>query len=115
MSLHPPEGPGATAGQARPGAGVKAYLLCGTLLQYGGLELRLEQPQIHLRVEQVEEKGYRLERILTAAEGEQVHYVLVGDTGYEIKAVEGRTIYLRDYPPVPCESLTLIGAREWVR
>jgi hypothetical protein len=94
---------------------LKAYLLDGTHLQYENFELRLAQPHSHFSVEKLEGRDYVLDRDIPDPVLTQAHYLLAGDTGYDIEAMQGRSIRVRDYPAVTCEALTLLHASEWAR
>ena len=37
-------------------------------------------------------------------------YLLAGDTGYEVQSATDRSITVRDYPAIACESVVLVNS-----
>ena len=88
----------------------RAYLLAGTRLHCGDVDLALDAATTHLKVESVEGRTFHLVDVLPSGLIEVGGYVLAGGTGYEIESAEGRTITVRDYPVMETGEITLLHA-----
>ncbi|MFV2068224.1 MAG: heparinase II/III family protein, partial [Pirellulales bacterium] len=91
----------------------QAYLLAGTRLQCGDVELTRETATTGLKVASVEDRTFHLVDILPEGSVTAGQYVLGGGTGYEIESAGQRTITVRDYPIVACDEITLLHDAFW--
>ena len=96
-------------GMVRLGAGQPPALalIDGARLAFGEQELRAEPPAAAAAVTAVDGRTFILADELTAA-WRPGDYVLAGDTGYEIEAVSGRRLTVRDYPAGMCARVRLM-------
>jgi hypothetical protein len=86
----------------------QAYLLAGTRLHCGDVELTLDAAATQLNVASSEGRTFHLDAPLPEGAAVPGRYVLAGGTGYEIQSVGDRTITVRDYPVVGCDEITLL-------
>ena len=93
------------SGEAR-----RAYLLAGTQLHCGDMELALDTATTRLAVRSVEDRTFHLVDISPNGLATPGEYVLADGTGYEIQSVGERTITVRDYPIIECDEITLLHA-----
>ena len=89
---------------------LKAYLLAGTELVCGGASLRLPEAFTSLAVADVRERTFELREPFEHGHCASGSYVLAGETGYEVESVTDRSITVRDYPAVSCESVTVVNS-----
>ena len=92
---------------------LRAYLLDGTELRCGGEILRIPEGQTALKVTSVEGRTFQLTADAPGDRDLRGTYLLTGDTGYEIEAVSRRSITVRDYPAIACETVRLLNGREY--
>ncbi|MBI3944781.1 MAG: heparinase II/III family protein [Armatimonadetes bacterium] len=121
------------------GKATRGYLLNGTRLERGGLEVRLPQPSAPLRVKSVEGRTFHLAEPLPEGVAVPGSYLLAPgpverhptllayrasvnqdadplprpQTGFEVESTTADTITVRDYPPCPCEEVVILNSR-WV-
>ena len=86
----------------------QAYLLAGTRLHCGDVELTLDSATTRLNVESVDGRTVHLSDVLPDGLAAPGGYILAGGTGYEIESVGQRTITVRDYPIIECDEITLL-------
>ena len=99
---------------SRPDAGNpgRAYLLGGTHLACGDVDLRLPASRTTLKVASVSDRTLVTTDRLPDGLAAQGHYVLANDTGWEIESSTGTSITVRDYPVEPTEQLTLVHSAQ---
>lgn len=97
------------------GAVSRARLVEGTGLAGPGLDLTAEAPRVERRVLAVEGQTMRLAEPLPTGYGRPGSYVLAAGTGWEIAAVDGPAVTVRDYPLVECERATFPAILAWER
>jgi len=97
------------------GKAQQAYLLAGTRLKCGDVELTCEAATQRLKVASVDGRTFHLADVLPDGSATPGQYVLSGGTGYEIESVEPRRITIRDYPASDCDELTLLNDALWQR
>jgi hypothetical protein len=102
-------------GLVRQGHGAVAdlALIDGVSLVAGPQTLRLEAAAAPLAVTAVEDRTF----VLAQEPGEGWRpgaWFLAGDTGYEIEAVAGRRVVVRDYPAMSCKHVRLLPAASMV-
>jgi len=86
----------------------QAYLLAGSRLACGGIEINLPTPTIPLDVESVTDRTFHLAENLPPNLNLPGKYVLAADTGYEIESTTPRSVTVRDYPAVDCGEITIL-------
>jgi hypothetical protein len=86
----------------------RAYLLAGTQLRCGEVELTLPAATTCLKVDSVEGRTFHLTDDLPPALVTPGRYVLADRTGYETESTGERTITVRDYPAIECDAITLL-------
>ena len=64
-------------------------------------------------VQSTEGRTYRLAKELPAAILGKTAFLLAGDTGYDIEAIEGNRLVVKEYPATACESVTLLHEVRW--
>ena len=92
------------------GKSEQAYLLAGTRLHCGDVDLTLDTATTRLKVESVEGRTFHLIDILPDGLVTPGGYVLTDGTGYEIESAGDRTITVRDYPLIENDEITLLHA-----
>ena len=104
-----------TAGHA-----LQAYLLNGTVLRCGQTELSLSAPSTTLPVASVSERTFHLAEPLPTGMAPAGTYLLADGamplaegqprprTGFEIESATENSITVRDYPPIPCDEVTIL-------
>ncbi|MSS70564.1 MAG: hypothetical protein EXS64_03645 [Candidatus Latescibacteria bacterium] len=106
---------------------VQAYLLAGTRLQCGDMDITLPEATPTLRVASVSDRTIHLERPAPGGLAARGAYLLArgpapGDaqtpttlpvTGFEIESTCGKTITVRDYPVFECSEVTLLNSK-WI-
>ena len=90
---------------------LRAYLLDGTELRCGEEVLRLPEGRTALKVASVAGRAFHLTADAPGDRDLKGTYLLAEDTGYEIEAVSGRAITVRDYPAIVCDRITLLNSR----
>ncbi|MFB3105288.1 MAG: hypothetical protein ACE1ZA_10195, partial [Pseudomonadales bacterium] len=99
------------------GRAIQGYLLNGTALTCGDLQITLPEANTTLKVQSVDDRTYHLAEPLSDPQVVIGSYVLVGEsprTGFEIASATQREITVRDYPAVVCDEVTVLNAG-WVR
>ena len=99
------------------GRTVQGYLLNGTSLKCGDLQINLPEPSTTLRVRSVADRTFHLAQPLPAPQAAIGSYLLAGEaprTGYEVESAAGDAITVRDYPAVACDEVTVLKSR-WLR
>jgi len=91
----------------------QAYLLAGSRLACGELEITLPEATIPLSVESVTNNTFHLSEALPANVNAVGLYLLADETGYEIESVGGDSVTVRDYPAIDCERITILNSA-WV-
>jgi len=87
------------------GRAVGAYLLGGTSLKCGDLQITYPRPNTPLKVRSVQGRTFHLAEPLPAGIGQAGAYLLTGGTGYEIQSTTKDSITVRDYPAIPSEQV----------
>ncbi|MHB8995326.1 MAG: heparinase II/III family protein [Armatimonadota bacterium] len=95
------------ASVGRDGKLQRGYLLDGTELTCGGTSLSQPSARLERKVASVEGSTITLDEPLRGAEGLPGSYLLSGETGFEIEAVDGRKLTVRNYPFVGGEPITV--------
>ncbi|MEN6346403.1 MAG: heparinase II/III family protein [Armatimonadia bacterium] len=94
----------------RTGKPLRAYLLSGTDLSCGEMRLHLDAPRTVRKIVKVEGSTLELDAALPAEVAKSGVYLLTGDTGFEIAALEGNRLTVRDYPFEGGEEIVVPGA-----
>ncbi len=92
------------------GESKQAYLLAGTQLRCGDVDLALDKPTTEFNVESVEGRAFHLVDALPDGLVTPGQYVLSEGTGYEVESAGERTITVRDYPVSETGEITLLHA-----
>ncbi len=92
------------------GESKQAYLLAGTRLHWGDVDLTLDTATTELKVESVEGRTFHLVDVLPDGLVRSGGYVLAGGTGYEIESAGERTVTVRDYPVIATGEITVLHA-----
>ncbi|MDP6778314.1 MAG: hypothetical protein QGI83_16280, partial [Candidatus Latescibacteria bacterium] len=98
------------------GRATQGYLLNGSRMACGDLEIRLPESATTVKVERIEDRTFHLAESLAPDAVAAGFYVLAGrdpQTGFEVESVTGDAITVRDYPAIPCEEVTVLNSR-WV-
>ncbi|MCE2440189.1 MAG: heparinase II/III family protein [Candidatus Latescibacteria bacterium] len=93
---------------------VRGYLLNGTVLTCGDLQISLSEAANTLAVRSVDGRTYHLTEQLEDPEAVLGAYMLAGDapqTGFEIESATEDAITVRDYPAIPTETVTILNSR----
>jgi hypothetical protein len=93
----------------------QAYLLAGSRLTCGDLELNLPSPTLPLAVESITDRTFHLAEPLPPNLNLTGNYVLAADTGYEIESTTERTLTVRAYPAVDCTDVEILTSAWEVR
>ncbi len=93
----------------------QAYLLAGTRLTCGPMDLELPAGTTPLEVESVAGRTFRLARPLPEKLRPEGLTLLAGETGYEIESAEGDSITVSAYPAVDCRHVRILHAASWQR
>jgi hypothetical protein len=105
---------------------LSAYLLGGTSLSCGDVQVSLPQPSITLPVASVSGRTYRLADPLPAGIAAEGAYVIADGakpldpdaprpkTGFEVESTTADSITVRDYPVQECDEITLLSSA-WLR
>lgn len=99
------------------GCAVQGYLLNGTSLECGDLQISLPEPHTTLEVRSVADRTFHLAGPLPDPPPATGSYLLAGEaprTGFEIASAAGDAITVRDYPAIACDEVTVLNAR-WLR
>lgn len=108
------------------GRALEGYLLGGTRLTCGALDMRLPEPSTTLEVRSVSERTYHLAKPAPPGVAVPGSYLLAAgavplsdkaprpQTGFEIESATADSITVRDYPVVACEKIEVLRWR-WVR
>ena len=91
----------------------QAYLLGGTGLKIGELEIRLPSPNIPLKVKSVSNRTFYLEKDLPHKLDVEGFYLLAGETGYEIQSTGKNFVAVRDYPGITCDEIKILNSVYW--
>jgi len=86
----------------------QSYLLDGTELRHGIVNISLPKPQIPLKVASVKGRTFQLEGQVPDGVKLAGTYLLAGNTGYEIESAGGKSITVRDYPAVECDTVRIL-------
>ena len=89
---------------------LRAYLLDGTELSCGDRALKLATPRTVRKVVKADGSTIELNEPLPAGISPVRAYLLSGETGFEIEAVEGRSLTVRNYPFVGGEEIVIPNA-----
>ena len=93
--------------------GQQAYLLGGSRLCCGELEITLPDPIIQLRVKSVTDRTFHLAQPLPQNLTVDGLYLLAGETGYEIQSATKDSVTDRDYPAIDCKQIRILNSRWW--
>jgi hypothetical protein len=98
---------------------LQAYLLDGTELRCGAAQLSLPPGQVPLPVASVEGRTFHLKDAVPADLPLAGACLLAGETGYEIESAAAKSITVRDYPALECDTVRILhsawlGARPCV-
>ncbi|MCC7491274.1 MAG: heparinase II/III family protein [Fimbriimonadaceae bacterium] len=90
-----------------------AWLLGGTALRYGAVQLSAPAAQTERAVRAVDGLAITLDAPLPPA-ARAGQYLLAGGTGFEIAALDGPRVTVRDYPPpAGLEQVSLLSEVRW--
>lgn len=89
---------------------LRSYLLDGTVLQCGEVELELAEGRTVLAVDAVEGRTFHLAQPVPTERALAGAYLLAGETGFEIEAVGPQTLTVRDYPAIECKEVVVLNA-----
>ena len=92
---------------------IRGYLLNGTVLTCGDLQLSLSEAANTLAVRSVDGRTYHLAEQLEDPEAVVGAYLLAGkapQTGFEIESATEDAITVRDYPAIPSETVTTLNS-----
>ena len=95
------------------GGAVQGYLLNGTELTCGDLNVSLPEANTRLRVRSVEDRTYHLSEPLPDPARVAGSYLLAGEaprTGFEIESATENAVTVRDYPAIPTETVTILNS-----
>ncbi len=98
------------------GEAVQGYLLNGTVLGCGDLQISLAEASTRLKVQSVEDGTFRLAEPLPDAQAVVGSYLLAGEapqTGFEIASASEDAITVRDYPAIVCDEIRVLNSG-WV-
>ncbi|NPV47136.1 MAG: hypothetical protein HPY69_09250 [Armatimonadetes bacterium] len=95
------------ASVSKEGQLLRGYLLDGTELVCGETRLRLPVARVERRVQRVEGSVVELDAPVPEASALAGSYLITGDTGFEIEAIEGAQLRVRDYPFVGGETIVI--------
>jgi hypothetical protein len=87
----------------------RAYLLDGTSLSVGKKTLSPSEGRTELMVASATDRTYVIAGEIPGQTGPG-QYLLADGTGYEIESVSGQIITVRDYPAIPCETVTILNS-----
>jgi hypothetical protein len=96
---------------------VQGYLLNGTQLECGELNIVLDRPNTTRRVQSVADRTYKLSEPVPHPPPTVGSYLLAGAsprTGFALESVTQATMTVRDYPAVACDQITVLNSR-WLR
>ena len=96
------------------GQPLQAYLLDGTKLSYLDNEWTLPRGRTQRSVASIDGQTLQLAQPLPD-DLPRTDFLLVGDTGYDIEAMEGDAIRVRDYPLDSGDTATLVHGMAWMR
>jgi hypothetical protein len=88
----------------------QAYLLAGTRLSCGQQEIALPSPVLPIKVKSAADRTFHLDEALPDKFDPKGHYLLAGETGYEIESTTDNSITVRDYPAIDCQQLTVLNS-----
>ncbi|MFC1597179.1 heparinase II/III family protein [Planctomycetota bacterium] len=91
----------------------QAYLLAGSRLACGDLELNLPSPTLPFAVESVTDRTFHLAEPLPPNLNLAGNYVLAADTGYEVQSTTEDSVTVRDYPAVDCTEISILNSA-WI-
>ncbi|MDP6775267.1 MAG: heparinase II/III family protein, partial [Candidatus Latescibacteria bacterium] len=93
------------------GQATRAYLLGGTRLTCGDLNLNVSEAETRLKVRSTEGRTFHMaEDVPSDVEG---RCVLAGETGFEIESATPSSITVRDYPAIECEVVRILNGAEF--
>lgn len=92
---------------------LKAYVLNGTGVSCGEVELELPSANVTLAVKAVEGNTFKLAESLPEGLAATGCYLLAGTTGFEIETMDESSITVRDYPAIECDEVTVLNSA-WV-
>jgi hypothetical protein len=95
------------ASVSKAGQLLRGYVLDGTELVCGETCLRLPVARVERRVQRVEGSVVELDRPVPEASALAGSYLITGDTGFEIEAIEGAQLRVRNYPFVGGETVVI--------
>ena len=98
------------------GKAIQGYLIKGTTLKCGELEIALPAATTAVKVASTEGKTWVLDEELDEHEELIGNYAIVGNgpvTGFQIESATGKSVSVRDYPALPCDSIEILRS-EWV-
>ena len=98
------------------GHATQGYLLNGSRLACGDLEIGLPEPVTKLKVRSVEGNTFHLAEKLGPDTAPVGSYLLAGtdpQTGFEVESTSENAITVRDYPAIACEEVTVLNSG-WV-
>jgi hypothetical protein len=85
-----------------------AWMLGGTELHCNGASVTLPSASLVFDVERVEGSNVYAKSAMDQSHCLVGGYLLTEDTGFEIQAVEGNCITVRDTPMIPCTTATIL-------
>lgn len=95
------------------GTARQAYLLDGSRLRCGELEVTLPGPSVSRNVKSVSGRTFHLAESLPRDVDVKGLYVLAGETGYEIESATQESVTVRDYPATECDQIRILNS-VWV-
>ena len=98
------------------GKAVQGYLLNGTVLRCGDLQISLAEASTKLKVQSVEDRTFHLAEPLPDPQAVVGSYLLAGEaprTGFEIASATEGAITVRDYPAIVCDEVRILNSG-WV-
>ena len=88
----------------------RAYLLAGSHLVCGDVEITLPVASFPLKVESVDGRTFHLGETLPQDLTAPGRYVLAGETGYEIESTTQNSVTVRDYPAIECDQIRILNS-----
>ena len=93
--------------------GMQGYLLNGTVLTCGNLQISLTEASTTLKVQSVEDNVFHLTEPLQNPQTVVGSYLLAGEspqTGFEIASATEDAITVRDYPAITCDKVRILNS-----
>ncbi len=88
----------------------RAYLLAGTDLQCGEVQIHIPTARVKMGVERVNGRTFHLTEPVPENMQATGAYLLAGHTGFEIEAIDEQSITVRDYPVIECEEIEILNS-----